>query len=263
MPLALTVMDPLLLAGVAGALLAAAGAALALRGRRRAQKADDASSRASRAAELGWTYDGTPDGDALFSIKGEESGVKWKLSYRAGNPEEGDRPTLTWATRSVQGAATELRLIGRDRYERGKANIEPIRERLTSLILSAREIADAQERAAFLERTAPAEVGSAAFRESFTVVARNQRLARALFDHATEGLIADWPADTVADPVASVSAWLDWKGLRIDVEEPVTSMAATEHLVRVGVALATRFRRHATTPGITVFMSTQPGPSQI
>jgi hypothetical protein len=261
-------MDPIVLAVVAGLVLAALAAWAISRGRGKGGTAggpgtaDDAASRASRAAALGWTYDDMPEGDAVFSMKGEESGVKWKLSYRAGNAAEGDRPTLTWATRSVQGSATELRLIGKDRYDRGRANIEPIRERLSSLILSAREIADAQERTAFLERTQPAEVGSASFRESFTVVARNQRLARALFDHATEALVSDWPAHTVADPVTAVSAWLDWKGLRIDVEGAATSMATLEHLVRVGVALASRYRRHATTPGVTVFMTTQPGPSQ-
>jgi len=60
-----------------------------------------------------------------------------------------------------------------------------------------------------------------------------------------------------------VSVWIDWKGLRIDVEAPNASMDTVEHLVRVGVALAGRYRRHATTPGVTVFMTTQPGPSQV
>jgi hypothetical protein len=255
-------MSPLWLA----LLLFVVGAALALawtlRGRGSASGRADTASRPARAAELGWQYDAAPDGDALFTFKGEDAGVKWKLSYRAGDAGAGERPTLTWATRSVQGTATELRLIGRSRYERGKANIEPIRERLSSLILSAREIADAQERAAFLERTPPAVVGSEAFRDAFTVVARNQRLARALFDPATEALISDWPAGTIADASAAVSAWLDWKGLRIDVEAGDVSMPTIEHLVRIGLALAGRYRRHATTPGITVFMTTQPGTTQ-
>jgi hypothetical protein len=105
-------------------------------------------------------------------------------------------------------------------------------------------------------------VGSESFRDAFTVVARNQRLARALFDPATEALISDWPAGTVADAGAAVSAWLDWKGLRIDVESADASMPTIEHLVRAGLALAGRYRRHATSPGITVFMTTQPGTTQ-
>jgi hypothetical protein len=255
-------MDPLIVFGLA--LVAAAVAAAAWQWRARGASAGDApGSRQAHAEALGWLYEGAPDGDTHFTFKGEESGVKWKLSYRSGNAAAGERPTLTWATRSVQGSATELRLIGRERYERGKANMEPIRERLSSLILSAREIADAQERAAFIERTTPANVGSERFRRSFTIIARNQRLARALFDHATESLIADWPAQTVADPTAAISAWIDWKGLRIDVEGANASMSTVEHLVRVGVALASRYRRHATTPGVTVFLTTQPGPSQV
>jgi len=256
-------MDPVVLAIVALVIAVALAVALRRFGRGVPAGGGHAASREARAAALGWQYDGTPDGDVLFAFKGEEAGVKWKLSFRAGDAGEGERPTLTWATRSVQGTATELRLIGRSRYERGKANIEPIRERLSSLILSAREIADAQERAGFLERTPPAVVGSHEFREKFTVIARNQRLARALFDPATEALIADWPQATIADAAAAVSAWLDWKGLRIDVEAADPSMATIEHLVRTGVALAGRYRRHATTPGITVFMTTQPGPSQV
>ncbi len=262
MPLAWAVMDLLVVAIVLALAAGAAAAVWRMRARASAAGVDDAAARAQRAVALGWTYDGTPDGDALFTVKGESAGVKWKLSYRAGDPGEGERPTLTWATRSVQGTATELRLIGRSRYERGKANIEPIRERLSSLILSAREIADAQERAAFLERTQPAAVGSEAFRTAFTVVARNQRLARALFDPATESLITGWPAGTLPDAPGALSAWLDWKGLRIDVEGAPASMAAIEHLVGLGVALGSRYRRHATTPGITVFMTTQPGASQ-
>lgn len=255
-------MDPLIVLGLA--LVAAAVAAAVWQWRARASAAGDPpGSREARAEALGWLYDGAPGGDAQFTFKGEESGVKWKLSYRSGDAAAGERPTLTWATRSVQGTATELRLIGRARYERGKANMEPIRERLSSLILSAREIADAQERAGFIERTTPANVGSERFRRAFTVIARNQRLARALLDTATESLIAEWPAQTVSDPAASVSAWIDWKGLRIDVEAADASMATIEHLVRVGVALASRYRRHATTPGVTVFLTTQPGPSQV
>ena len=260
-------MDPVWIALLVVAVaVVAGGAALALaRQSPRGSPApgrEEVDLRPARAAELGWHYDPSPDGDAVFTFKGEDAGVKWKLSYRTGDPSAGERPTLTWATRSVQGTATELRLIGRSRYERGKANIEPIRERLSSLILSAREIADAQGRAAFIERTQPAVVGSESFRDAFTVIARNQRLARALFDSSTEALISDWPEGTVGDAATAVSAWLDWKGLRIDVDSADTSMPAIEHLVRIGLTLAGRYRRHATTPGITVFMTTQPGTSQ-
>ena len=205
-------MDPLIVLGLA--LVAAAVAAAVWQWRARASAAGDPpGSREARAEALGWLYDGAPGGDAQFTFKGEESGVKWKLSYRSGDAAAGERPTLTWATRSVQGTATELRLIGRARYERGKANMEPIRERLSSLILSAREIADAQERAGFIERTTPANVGSERFRRAFTVIARNQRLARALLDTATESLIAEWPG---ADRIRSGRI-----GLRVDrLERP-------------------------------------------
>jgi hypothetical protein len=245
--------------------LAVPAAALAVGGgvwfaRRRAGAPRDPAAaarlRERRARSLGWEYDETVTGDTLFTLRGEDAGVKWKVRQRADPLRPDFRPTLTFATRSVQGAATELRLIGRARYERGKALVEPVFEKLSSLILSPREIALAQARAEFVERTAPAEIGSPAFREKFTVLARNNRLARALIDGRTEGLLVKWPHGGGED---RVSIWLDWHGLRIDVETPLAAMDEIEHLVALGLAIASGYRRHAAQPGVTQFMETQPG----
>jgi hypothetical protein len=213
--------------------------------------------REHRARDLGWVYDATVTGDTQFTLRGQDAGVKWKIRYHADATRPDERPTLTWATRSVQGGATELRVIGRARYERGKANFEPMVEKLSSLILSPRDIAAAQARAEFVERTAPAEVGTERFREKFTVLARNNRLARALFDVKAEASLAKWPGGGAED---RISIWLDWQGLRIDVESAQPRMAEIEHLVAFGLAIAAKYRRHAASPGVTVFMEeTQPG----
>jgi len=242
------------------AALAAAGGGAWLVRRRRAVPLDPAVAarkRERRARDLGWVYDATVTGDTQFTLRGEAAGMKWKLRYRADSTRPDERPTLTWATRSVQGGATELRVIGRARYERGKANFEPMVEKLSSLILSPRDIAAAQARAEFVERTAPADVGSAAFRDKFTVLARNNRLARALFDAKTEANLAKWPGGAADERLA---IWLDWQGLRIDLETAQPSMAEIEHLVAFGLAVAAKYRRHAASPGVTVFMEeTQPG----
>jgi hypothetical protein len=245
--------------------IALPAAALALGGglwfasRRRAVPLDPAASaaaRESRARGLGWQYDETVTGDTLFTMRGEQAGVRWKMRYRADPSRPEVRPTLTWATRSVQGAATELRLIGRARYERGKALVEPVFEKLSSLILSPREIALAQARAEFVERTAPADAGTAAFRARFTVLARNNRLARAMVDGKTEAMLLMWPHGGGED---RVSIWLDWHGLRIDVETPLAPMDEIEHLAAFGLAIASGYRRHAAAPGVTELMETQPG----
>jgi hypothetical protein len=242
------------------AALAAAGASAWFVRRRRAVPVDSATAarkRERRARDLGWVYDETVTGDTQFTLRSEEAGVKWKIRYRADLTRPDERPTLTWATRSVQGGATELRVIGRSRYERGKANFEPMVEKLSSLILSPRDIAAAQARAEFVERTAPAEVGTEPFREKFTVLARNNRLARALFNAKIEASLAKWPGGGAED---RLSIWLDWQGLRIDVEAAEPRMAEIEHLVAFGLALAAKYRRHAASPGVTVFMEeTQPG----
>ena len=242
------------------AALAAVGASAWFVHGRRAAPVDPATAarkRERRARDLGWVYDETVTGDTQFTLRGEEAGVKWKIRYRADLTRPDERPTLTWATRSVQGGATELRVIGRSRYERGKANFEPMAEKLSSLILSPRDIAAAQARAEFVERTAPAEVGTEPFREKFTVLARNNRLARALFDAKIEASLAKWPGGGAED---RLSIWLDWQGLRIDVESAQPRMAEIEHLVAFGLAIAAKYRRHAASPGVTVFMEeTQPG----
>jgi hypothetical protein len=212
--------------------------------------------REHRVRSLGWVYDDTVTGDTLFTLRGEHAGVKWKVRHRADPSRPEARPTLTWATRSVQGATTELRLIGRARYERGKALVEPVIEKLSSLIVSPRDIALAQARAEFVERTAPADAGTPDFREKFTVLARNTRLARALLDGRTEALLTKWPEGGGED---RVSIWLDWHGLRIDVETPHASMDEIEHLVALGLAIASGYRRHAAAPGVTELMETQPG----
>jgi hypothetical protein len=184
--------------------------------------------------------------------------VKWKIRYRCDPDHPEARPTLSWATRSVQGSATELRVIGRARYERGKALIEPVIEKLSSLILSPRDIALAQARAEFVERTLPAEIGNPRFRERFVVLARNRRLARALVDDGFEALVMDW--GRVSPPSEDVvSIWIDWQGLRIDVDAPWTGMREIEHLAALGLALVSGHRRHAAAPGVTRWMETQPG----
>jgi hypothetical protein len=251
-------LDALVLAGCA--VLAAALAVAWLVRRRGAAPLDPgvaARKRERRARDLGWVYDETVTGDTQFTLRGTDAGVKWKLRYHADLSRPDERPTLTWATRSVQGGATELRVIGRTRYERGKANFEPMAEKLSSLVLSPRDIAAAQARAEFVERTAPAEVGSESFREKFTVLARNNRLARALFDAKTAASLARWPGGGAEERLA---IWLDWQGLRVDLETAQPRMAEIEHLVAFGLALAAKYRRHAASPGVTVFMEeTQPG----
>ena len=213
--------------------------------------------RLRRTRQLGWAYDETAVGDTVFTIRGEDAGVKWKIRYRR-DPHPDARPTLSWATRSVQGSATELRVIGRARYERGKALVEPVIEKLSSLILGPREIALAQARAEFVERAKPAEVGSPRFRERFVVLARNRRLARALVDDAFEALVMDWGRVTPASEDV-VSIWIDWQGLRVDVDAPWTGMREIEHLATLGLALVSGHRRHAAAPGVTRWMETQPG----
>jgi hypothetical protein len=210
--------------------------------------------RARRASQRGWAYDETTAGDTVFTLRGEEEGVKWKVRYRADPMRPDACPTLSWATTSVQGSVTELRVIGRARYERGSAVAEPVIEKLSS----PREIALAQAHAEFVERTKPAKAGSDAFRERFVVLARNRRLARALVDDKFESLLLRW--GRVSPPPEDVlSIWVDWQGLRIDVDAPWTGMREIEHLVALGLALANGYRRHAAAPGVTRWMETQPG----
>jgi hypothetical protein len=245
------------------AALAGVGIAVAFwRARRRSGGSLDpavaARQRDERASELGWRYDGTPNGETLFTLRGESGGVKWKVRYRADSSQADHRSKLTWATRSVQGATTELRLIGRARYEHSRTHVEPVIEKFTSLIMTPREIGLAHARAEFIERTAPAEVGSAAFRERFVVIARNHRLARALVDEKIEGLLTKWGRG-VAPPEKVLSVWLDWQGLRIDVDAPWMAMREIEQLVALGLALARQYRQHAAAPGVTRWMETEIG----
>jgi hypothetical protein len=257
-------MDPgspaLLAAAALGAFAALTPVALWLARRRFAGPADPqvaARRRVRRTRQLGWAYDDTAVGDTVFTIRGEDAGVKWRIKYRADPKNPDARPTLSWSTKSVQGSVTELRLVGRARYERGKALAEPVIDKLSSLILSPREIALAQARAEFVERTQPVEVGSQRFRERFVVLAR-RRLARALVDDAFEALLLDW--GRVSPPPEEVlSVWIDWQGLRIDLDAPWTGMREIEHLATLGRALVSGHRRHAAAPGVTRWMETQPG----
>jgi hypothetical protein len=247
----------LFIAAALGAIAAIAPAAVWLL-RRQSLPGDDPRTRERRAKELGWQYDQTAVGDTVFTLRGESSGVKWKVRYREDPARPESRPTLTWATRSVQGSATELRLIGKERYDRGKALVEPVIEKLSSLILSPREIALAQARAEFVERTPPAEVGSRTFRERYVVLARNHRLGRALVDDKLEALLLDWGRVAPA-PEDVISVWIDWQGLRIDVDAPWTGIREIEQLVALGMCFANGFRRQAASPGVTRWMETQPG----
>jgi hypothetical protein len=250
--------SPTLLAAATLGALAAIAPAFVWLLRRHAVPRVDPRARERRAQELGWQYDPTTVGDTVFTIRGESAGVKWKVRYREDPTRPEARPTLTWATRSVQGSATELRLIGRERYDRGKALVEPVIEKLSSLILSPREIALAQARAEFVERTPPADVGSRTFRSRYVVLARNRRLGRAIVDDKLERLLLDWGKVAPA-PEDVISVWIDWQGLRIDVDAPWTGIREIEQLVALGMNLTNGFRRQAASPGVTRWMETQPG----
>jgi hypothetical protein len=72
-----------------------------------------------------------------------------------------------------------------------------------------------------------------------------------------EATLAKWPGGQAED---RLSVWLDWQGLRIDLESAQPRMAEIEHLVAFGLEIAAKYRRHAASPGVTVFMEeTQPG----
>jgi len=60
-------------------------------------------------------------------------------------------------------------------------------------------------------------------------------------------------------PEDVVSIWVDWQGLRIDVDAAWTGMREIEHLAALGLALVSGHRRHAAAPGVTRWMETQPG----
>src|SRR5262245_50665450 len=72
--------------------------------------------RERRAHELGWAYDETAFGGTLFTFRGEAQGIKWKARYRAEPGAPAPRHALMWMTRSVQGSATELHIVGRKRH---------------------------------------------------------------------------------------------------------------------------------------------------
>ena len=69
------------------------------------------------------------------------------------------------------------------------------------------------------------------------------------------------PTDVAAGPVGGSSGErLSQIELRIDLETAQPRMAEIEHLVAFGLAVAAKYRRHAASPGVTVFMEeTQPG----
>lgn len=251
----------LAIAGAAAVVAVADAARRRVRGRTPSMGDPAAASRerTRRARELEWAYDETAFGGTLFTLRGESNGVKWKVRYRVEQAESPQRHTLNWATRSVQGSATELRLAGRARHERDKAHGEPIIDQLSGSMLSARDIAAAQARVEFVARTPPVDVGGAAFRERYVVLARNQRLARALIAPKAEEFLIKWPGRPDARPEDAVSVWLDWQGLRVDVEADWSAMRDVEHLVALGVMLASGYRRHAAAPGVTQWLPSRPG----
>jgi hypothetical protein len=77
-------------------------------------------------------------------------------------------------------------------------------------------------------------------------------------DDKLEALLLDWGRVAPA-PEDVVSVWIDWQGLRIDVDAAWTGIQEIEHLVALGMCFANGFRRQAASPGVTRWMETQPG----
>jgi hypothetical protein len=236
-----------LLFSVAGFGLFAAAFVWAIRShaRRTAEEARERPIRERRARELGWRYDGTPDGDIRYRFEGAgRDGLRWTMKFDSDASSSSSSPRLIWHTSALAAQRTELMLGERVRMEsltRGAA-----RKLLgaANFVLGRVVGASLQDMNDFVAAAQVATDGSNAA-TAFAIAARDPAMGRRLLrDSELARLLKAWPRGMPKGFAAprAVSAELGRTGLTVTVSIDGPSMAACEHLAALGELLASRLR---------------------
>jgi hypothetical protein len=237
-------LAPLATATMTGLLVAAAVRGFRQSRRRDAAEARERPVRERRARELGWRYDGTPDGDIRYRFEGRgPDGLRWTMKFDSDHSSSSSAPELVWDAPDLGARRLALMLGHRPRIESCTSGAARKVIGASNFLLGRVVGASLQEMNDFLGAAVVTTAGSAA--DGFAIASRDPALARRLLHDADlMRLLKTWPRGIPKgfSPQQAVSAQLDRDGLRVKVRLDGPPMAVCEHLAALGQALAARLR---------------------
>lgn len=204
--------------------------------------------RERRARELGWRFDGRPDGDIRYRFEGAAAdGLRWTMKFDSDAGSSSSTPKLVWQLPGVHTQRLEFmighrtmlesltggaarKLVGAANFALGRLVGRPLQE--------LHDFAGAAE--VFAWSTSAADGLALACRDAGLA----QRLRR---DGELLRLLSTWPRGLAPafDAAQAVSAKLDHDGLTVRVNIDGPPMAACEQLARLGERLAAHLRGSA------------------
>ncbi len=201
--------------------------------------------RERRARELGWRYDGTPEGDIRYRFEGRTpDGVRWTMKFDSDAGSSSSVPKLVWQAPDLRVDRTELMLGPRRQLESMTGGAARTMIGAAHVVLGRLLGPSLEDLHDFLAAAQLATDGGAA-RDGFAVAARDARRARRILSAAgIAPLLKKWPRGTPQGfvPARAVSAKHDRDGLTVSVNLDGPPMAVCEHLAMLGAALAAEIR---------------------
>ena len=201
--------------------------------------------RERRARELGWRYDGTPDGDIRYRFEGYTAdSLRWTMKFDSDAGSSSSTPKLLWQTSGLKSQRIELMLGSRSYVEGLTSGAGRKVIGAANFVLGRLVGGSLQDMGEFVAAAKVVSSGRGAA-EGFAVASRDGALARRLLhDPELSRLLTSWPREMPKGfvPARSVSAQLDREGLKLTVNIDGPPMAVCEHLAKLGEALAVRLR---------------------
>jgi hypothetical protein len=234
----------LLMGAVASLMVAAVLWGVRYNRQREAAEARERPVRERRARELGWRYDGTPDGDIRYRFEGHgPDGLHWTMKFDSDHSSSSSSPELVWSAPGVKARRLEMMLGHRPRIESYTSGAARKVIGASNFLLGHVVGRPLQEMSEFVAAAVVTTAGAAT--EGIAIASRDAALARRLLqDTELMRLLRSWPRGMPKGfaPAKAVSAQLDGDGLHVKLQIDGPPLAACEQLAAVGEALAARLR---------------------
>lgn len=201
--------------------------------------------RENRAAELGWLYDATHEGNIRYRFSGTtDLGHHWQLRYDSDASSSVSQPKLVFEISSLRADRTQFEISAGKSFEMMQSAVGLKAASVAASIAWAVGSGAAQDAIAFCKEATTQPLASSRLRGGFKVMARSPHDVSDLLDQETENLLLNWPAtvEKSFDPYQQVSIQRGPKGLTIQCRYDSTDMPLVEHLMALGCALAVRIK---------------------
>jgi hypothetical protein len=207
------------------------------------------------AASKGWRYEANPSSTQMYRVTGRAAGLDWQLV--ADNGGEDDSSSTTWSTDAVHLPDLELMIHACGPHEHMKGTWGQVTLNLAGALTDLAGLPRPQM-LDLLRTGIEHRAERTAVRENFTILARDEHLARCVITPDVEDALARWAmCPTLGEHQRrSLTVDLGPTDLRASCAGVVTAGEAMTVLAQIGSALADAYFRagvpHAAVPQVAM-----------